>query len=314
MSYDTCIFGITTVVFGLATYWYYKLRRTWVKVGTVSKLYVYPVKSTSSVKVENLFCTRYGASASKASGFDRSFMVVDENNKDVSVINNTKLLLIKVIAHKNGLTLTYNEKQPITVQKPCNLKEPVICKFSSKEVLGYECGDEVNRWVSDVLGQPCKLVYSPPNCSEISYERNLLSSKIGWVASFQEDAPYTILSDASLSFLNNHLECRVSERNFRPNIFVTGCEAFAEDSWTNIKINEVEFNHVMRCGRCTFTTIDPDTAIKSKNFEPLRTLRRIRKPTAKEKEIQGDCPKFANHIATKMEGVISCGDDVYCLM
>ena len=41
---------------------------------------------------------------------------------------------------------------------------------------------------------------------------------------------------------------------------------------------------------------------------------RIRKPTAKEKEIQGDCPKFANHINTKMEGVISCGDDVYCLM
>ena len=58
-------------------------------------------------------------------------MVVDENNKDVSVINSTKLLLIKVIAHKNGLTLTYKEKQPITVQKPCSLKEPVICKFVS---------------------------------------------------------------------------------------------------------------------------------------------------------------------------------------
>ena len=71
MSYEIGIFGIVTVVSGLATYWYYKLRRTWVKVGAVSKLYVYPVKSTSSVKVENLFCTRYGASASKASGFDR---------------------------------------------------------------------------------------------------------------------------------------------------------------------------------------------------------------------------------------------------
>ena len=51
-------------------------------------------------------------------------------------------------------------------------------------------------------------------------------------ASFQDDAPYTILFDASVSFLNNHLECRVSERNFRPNIFVTGCEAFAEVSFT----------------------------------------------------------------------------------
>ena len=71
MSYEIGIFGITAVVSGLATYWYYKLRRKWVKVEIVSKLYVYPVKSTSPVEVEKLFCTKYGASASKASGFDR---------------------------------------------------------------------------------------------------------------------------------------------------------------------------------------------------------------------------------------------------
>ena len=45
-------------------------------------------------------------------------MVVDENNKYISVRNNTKLLLIKVMVNKNGLTLTKKEKQPITLQKP----------------------------------------------------------------------------------------------------------------------------------------------------------------------------------------------------
>ena len=58
-------------------------------------------------------------------------MVVDENNKYISVRNNTKLLLIKVMVNKNGLTLTKKEKQPITLQKPSSLKKPVIFKLVS---------------------------------------------------------------------------------------------------------------------------------------------------------------------------------------
>ena len=71
MSYKLGIFGTATVIAGLATYWYYKGRRIWVKVGTVSKLYVYPVKSTSPTQVEKVLCTKYGAAVSKDSGFDR---------------------------------------------------------------------------------------------------------------------------------------------------------------------------------------------------------------------------------------------------
>jgi len=314
MSYKLSIFGTATVVAGFATYWFFKVRKTWVKVGTVSKLYVYPLKSSSPTEVEKVYCTKYGAAASESSGFDRSFMIVDENNKDIPIVKNTQPLLIKVTVHENGLTLKYKEKQPITVQQPYSLKKAVVCQFSRKEVLGYDCGDEVNEWLSDVFGKSCKLMYSPPNNSEIFYKRTLLTSKIGWVASFQEDAPYNILSDASVSFLNDHLDTCVSERNFRPNIFVTGCKAFAEDSWKTVKINNVEFNHIMRTGRCIFTTIDPDTGIRSKVFEPLKTLRRVRKPTDEEKNTDSDSPRFGNHITTKMEGIISCGDDIYCLM
>jgi len=314
MSYKFGIFGTATVIAGLATYWYYKGRRIWVKVGTVSKLYVYPVKSTSPTQVEKVLCTKYGAAASKDSGFDRSFMVVDENNKFITARQNNRLLLIKVVVHTNSITLTYKDNQPITVHQPQNLNEAVVCELFRKEVSGYECGDEVNEWLSDVLEQSCKLIFYPPYSGEKNYERTLKTHKASFVAAFQDEAPYNILSDASVSFLNENLDTSVSERNFRPNILVTGCEAFAEDSWKNMKINNIEFNHIGRTGRCIFTTIDPDTGVRSKVFEPLKTLRRIRKPNAEEKAHDGESPRFGCHITTKMEGVISCGDDVYCLM
>jgi len=66
--------------------------------------------------------------------------------------------------------------------------------------------------------------------------------------------------------------------------------------------------------RCLFTTIDPLTGTPSKDFEPLKTLRSFRKPTEEEKKSQGLSPLFGNHLATNMEGTISVGDDIYCLM
>ena len=71
MSYNIVSIGTATVVAGFATYWFFKVRKTWVKVGTVSKLYVYPLKSSSPTEVEKVYCTKYGAAASESSGFDR---------------------------------------------------------------------------------------------------------------------------------------------------------------------------------------------------------------------------------------------------
>ena len=49
---------------------------------------------------------------------------------------------------------------------------------------------------------------------------------------------------------------------FRPNIVVSGCEAFAEDTWKKIAINGIEFDVSKPCSRCVIPTIDPATAVK----------------------------------------------------
>lgn len=47
---------------------------------------------------------------------------------------------------------------------------------------------------------------------------------------YPDCGPVMILSEASLVDLNTRLEKKVKMENFRPNIVVTGCEAFEEVS------------------------------------------------------------------------------------
>jgi hypothetical protein len=57
---------------------------------------------------------------------------------------------------------------------------------------------------------------------------------------------------------------------FRPNVVVRGVEPFAEDTWSRIRVGEIEMAVVKPCARCVVTTIDKETLAKSK--EPLKTL------------------------------------------
>jgi hypothetical protein len=59
---------------------------------------------------------------------------------------------------------------------------------------------------------------------------------------------------------------------------MTGCEAYAEDTWARLEIEGVPYAVVKPCVRCAITTTDQVTAARYR--EPLRTLATYRK-TAK---------------------------------
>src|SRR5690606_27859680 len=62
---------------------------------------------------------------------------------------------------------------------------------------------------------------------------------------------------------------------FRPNLVIDGTEPFAEDSWTSVRIGEIDFRVTELCDRCATTIWDPDTQEGGK--EPLRTLAKYRR-------------------------------------
>jgi uncharacterized protein YcbX len=88
--------------------------------------------------------------------------------------------------------------------------------------------------------------------------------------SFADGFPFLLISEASLQDLNERLDEPISMNRFRPNLVISGCEPFAEDSWDSIRIGTIAFRVVKPCDRCIVTTVEQTTGIRSK--EPLQTL------------------------------------------
>jgi len=88
--------------------------------------------------------------------------------------------------------------------------------------------------------------------------------------SFADGFPLLLISQASLDDLNARLSSPVPMNRFRPNLVVSGCEAFAEDSWRRIRVGEIEFDVAKPCSRCVMPSIDQ--ASGRKDSEILRVL------------------------------------------
>ncbi len=129
-----------------------------------------------------------------------------------------------------------------------------------------------DRWISRILGHPCRFVYLPENGSRIADNR-YTAFEVN--VSFADAFPYLLIGQSSLDDLNNRLSTNLSMKRFRPNIVIDGSEAFDEDHWKKIRIGNSVFQLVKQCDRCVVPSIDPETGLKGK--EPLKTLAKYRK-------------------------------------
>ena len=79
-----------------------------------------------------------------------------------------------------------------------------------------------------------------------------------------------MVSEASLADLNERLETPLPINRFRPNVLLSGVDAFLEDHIDELKVGGVMLKLVKPCMRCQITTTDQSTAHIS--IEPLPTL------------------------------------------
>ena len=165
-------------------------------------------------------------------------------------------------------------------------------------------GDEVNGWFSDVLDVECRLVTMPETTRRRIPPEFAVNPGEDHV-SFADGYPFLLIGEASLAEVNARLETPVPMNRFRPNLVVSGSEAFAEDSWKKIRIGETVFHLVKPCARCVLTTVDQATGVKD-GKEPLKTLASFR--TFDGKVLFGQ-----NLIAENPGGVVRVGDEVEVL-
>lgn len=134
-------------------------------------------------------------------------------------------------------------------------------------------GEQAAEWLTRFLAEPLRLVRFD-DAADRRVEQAYAVRPEDQVG-FADAYPLLIANEASLAELNTRLAEPLPMRRFRPNIVVTGAAPYAEDSWSRVRVGDVDIAVVKPCARCAVTTVNPDTAEKGK--EPLTTLATYRR-------------------------------------
>ncbi|EYC28558.1 hypothetical protein Y032_0007g3287 [Ancylostoma ceylanicum] len=297
-----------------------KSRSQLIPVGTVSALYVYPVKSCKGKKVFSMYCGETGPVAGEIQ--DRNFIVI--NGKDGRFYTGRQkpcMILIDCDVRDGVLTMTYGGKSVNVDMEEVRKRNDVRTArlFHDERSDGLDCGDPAAAFLSEILEEPDtrllmyqKGLYSNRGCV---IERNAWNGEIPLRTDktpFADDAPFMINTQASLEELNTRLKEKVVIERFRPVILVDKCAAWDEDKWLSVHIGDVVLQCLKPCLRCVMTTIDPSNGIKNPAVEPLKTLREFR--LAPEGPMRDDCkdnPIFGVDAGLIRSGHIHVGQTVY---
>ena len=282
----------------------------------LSGLFLYPVKSFRGCAVTAADVDALGLVG------DRRFLVVDENGAHLTQRPLPRMALISTELTSTALRLRADGvgeiSVPLRALVPATLRTVSI--WRSQGLLAEDCGRDVSAWLSTFLGVTCHLVrigekFRRPVLDRPVFAATAATAPVddGRVVSadlfnFADGYPFLVVSEASLAHLNDRLvaigEEPVPMDRFRPTLVVSGCPAFAEDTWSRLRIGAITFRSGGPCARCIVTTTDQFSG--ERGHEPLRTLTTYRRDPADPSRIN-----FALNLTHETKsGTLRVGDAV----
>lgn len=232
----------------------------------LSQIYLYPVKSLAGIGVNNWEVEKTGLK------YDRKWMLIDNERQFLSQRRLPRMALIKTALVDDRLILSASGMDDLLLDLHPKMDEIIRCTIWHDEIDVITVSEEADQWLGSFLNADCRLVYQPDD-SIRTVNRNYAEPTD--ITALSDGFPFLLLSENSLTDLNKAMQLNLPMIRFRPNLIISGCEAYAEDCWREISIGEIEFRLPKPCSRCSVPTIDPVTAETGK--EPLTTLNRLRK-------------------------------------
>ena len=244
---------------------------------TLSDLRIYPIKSLGGISVPEAVIEEKGFR------HDRRFMLVTPSGDFMTQRTNHHMALIDVAIVGTSLHVWHRDRpddvftMPLTVS-PDALGETIpVSIWDDENVSAALVSPEADRWFSNALEKPCRLVFMPDSTRrpvDPAYDRPNVQDRPSAV-SFADGYPYLLIGQSSLDDLNQRLPRPVEMERFRPNMVVSGGWPYDEDAWQQFRIDGMNFYGVKPCARCVLTTVDPATGQKGR--EPLHTLAQYRR-------------------------------------
>ena len=255
-------------------------------------LYCYPVKSCGGTSLANATVGPRGIVG------DRRWMVVDETGGFLTQRDHHRMALVRPRPIANGLLeLSAPGMPPLTVA-PSIGHDRVDVSIWTDRCVAIDEGPSAAEWLSGFLEVRCRLVRFPDDAKRrVDPDYAGPNDEVGFADGFS----FLLASCASLDDLNRRLAAPLPMNRFRPNIVVSGGEAFEEDRWKRIYIDGITFAVVKPCARCVTTTVDQQTGEASR--EPLRTLATFR-------NVAGRGVMFGQNLIHGQSGTLHVGAEV----
>ncbi|XP_077437690.1 molybdenum cofactor sulfurase [Vanacampus margaritifer] len=246
---------------------------------TLTNIYIYPIKSCGAFETQDWPVGPQGLL------YDRSWMVVNGNGVCLSQKREPRLCLIRPQVHLSSNELLLQASRMNTISVPLEIRTEThasfpVCqsKVCGDRVETIDCGDEAASWLSDLLGQPCRLIRQSPDFTRHMNRKSdtaVTSSSLSLV----NEAQYLMINRTSVELIQKVMSSRqdypeLDTQNiisrFRSNFVISGVEPFEEDNWSHLIIGNIRFMVRGQCARCQMVGVDQNTGTKTK--EPLMSL------------------------------------------
>jgi MOSC domain-containing protein len=240
----------------------------------LTELNRFPVKSCRGEQLRTAVVEPWGLAG------DRRWMLVDQDGETVTAREHRQLLLVRPrLRADGGLDVAAPDRPALSVARPVGDDHVTVTVYRGTPFAAAPAGDEAHHWFSSLLGKPVRLVYSDDPRRRPASET---FAGPGVPLAFGDGYPLLLTTEASLAALNDAIaegpraaEGPLPMVRFRPNVVVSGDEAWAEDGWRRLRIGAAVFRAVKGCDRCALAATDAETALRGK--EPTATLARHRR-------------------------------------
>ncbi|MEC4570929.1 MOSC domain-containing protein [Streptomyces virginiae] len=268
----------------------------------VQALHVHPVKSVAGTAPDEVAVEPWGLSG------DRRWALIDPEGTVVTQRRHPRLALAAARPVGGGrIAVTAADMAELVVEVPePGPLEPV--SLFGKKVETVVAARAAADWFSAFLGVPVRLVHLDDPAVRRPVDPDYALP--GETVSLADGYPLLLTTLASLDALNSLIaagdhpeEGPLPMNRFRPNVVVSGAEAWAEDGWQRLAIGDALFRGARECGRCVVTTTDQRTAERGR--EPLKTLARHRRI--------GKSLAFGRLLVPLRQGTLHVGDEVRIL-
>jgi uncharacterized protein YcbX/ferredoxin len=264
-------------------------------VATLSRLFIHPVKSMRGIGLTHALADVSGFA------FDRIFMVTETDGTFITARQFPQMVRFIPSPLHDGLHLTAPDGSSAVVRFSDFAANNAPTEVWGNHFTARIAPEAINLWLSSFFSRDVQLRWVGPDITRRVKRHEDVP------LSFADGFPYLLTNEASLRDLQNRCHASVQMEQFRPNIVVTGAQAWEEDTWKVIRIGSVIFDVAKPCSRCIFTTISPEKGLKHPSGEPLKTLQSFR--TAQD---NGDVD-FGQNLIARSSGVIRVGDEIEVL-